>query len=252
MDVRYRPPMEERSSVTFQTITHWQNGVLNLWKGAWQITRVKPNYANAINEYERNGWARKLIDSEIKNASGPVFYLPHHGVYRPNKKSTPLRIVFEPACPYQRVSLNSFLYKGPCLIGSLLGVSLLFREEVVAFTGDILKMFLQVRLPESDCQVHRFLRRDLKTSEELSTYVLLRVNFCDKPSPDMASYLLLKIDEEHRESAPEAAEIIKRDRYIDDLIHSCPSTKDAIQRIIDVNNVIGYRWVLDKGVTLFL
>ena len=73
--------------------------------------------------------------------------------------------------------------------------------------GDILKMFLQVRLPENDCQVHKFLWRDLKTSEELSTYVLLRVNFCDKPSADMASYLLLKIAEEHRESAPEAAEI---------------------------------------------
>ena len=163
-----------------------------------------------------------------------------------------MQIVFDPAYPYQRVSLNSFLYKGPCLIGSLLGVLLRFREELVAFTGDILKMFLQVRLPESDCQVHRILWRDLKTSVELSTYVLLRVNFCDKPSADMASYLLFKIDEEHRESAPEAAEIIKRDRYIDDLIHSCPSTKDAIQRITDVNNVIGYRWVLDKGVALFL
>ena len=172
--------MEERSSGTFQAITHWQNGVSNLWKGAWQITRVKPNYANAVNEYERNEWARKLRDSELKNASGPVFYLPHHDVYRPNKKSTPLQIVFDPACPYQRVSLNSFLYKGPCLIGSLLGVLLRFREEVVAFTGDILKMFLQVRLPESDCQVHRILWRDLKTSVELSTYVLLRVNFCDK------------------------------------------------------------------------
>ena len=194
--------MEERSSVIFQTITHWQNG---------------ENYAIAINECERNAWARKLRDSEIKNASGPVFYFPHHGVYRPNKKSTPLRIVFDPACP-----------------------------------GDILKMFLQVRLPENDCQVHKFLWRDLKTSEELSTYVLLRVNFCGKPSADMASYLLLKIAEEHRESAPEAAEIIKRERYIDDLIHSCPSTKEPIQRITDVNNVIEYRWVLDKGVVLFL
>ena len=210
--------MEERSScVFFQTIIHWQNGVRSLWKGAWQKTRVKLNYANAINKYERNGWAWKFRDSEIKNASGPVFYFPHHGVYRPNKKSTPLRIVFDLPAP-----------------------------------GDILKMFLQVRLPESDCQVHKFLWRDLKTSEQLSTYVLLRVNVCDKSSADVASYLLLKIAEEHRENAPKAAEIIKRDRYIDDLIHSCASIKDAIQRITDVNNVIGYRWVLDKGVALFL
>ena len=32
--------------------------------------------------------------------------------------------------------------------------------------------------------------------------------------------------------------IIKRDRYVDDLIHSCPSTEDAIQRITDVNKTL--------------
>lgn len=55
----------------------------------------------------------------------------------------------------------------------------------------------------------------------------------------MASYVLLKIAEEHRENAPEAAEIIKRDRYVDDLIHSCSSTEDAIQRITDVDKALG-------------
>lgn len=174
--------------LTFQTIIHWQNGASNLWKGAWQKTRVKAkSYVNAINEYERNGWARKLGDSKIKNASGPAYYLPHHGVYRPEKKNTPLRIVFDRACPYQGVWLNSFVYKGPCLIGSLLGMLLRFREEVVAFTGDT--MFLQVRLPESDCQVHRFLWRSMKTSEEPSTYVLLRVTFLtNRPLTWQATY----------------------------------------------------------------
>ena len=195
-------------------------------------------YASAIQEYERNGWARKLTRSEIEKTSGPVYYLPHHGVYRPEKKSTPLRIVFDPACPYRGVSLNSFLYKGPCLIGGLLGVLLRFREEAVAFAGDISKMFLQILLPESDCQVHRFLWRDMKTSEEPSIYALLRVTFGDKPSPDMASYVMLKMAEEHRDTAPEASEIIERDRYVDDLIHSCPSSKDAIQRITDVEKIL--------------
>ena len=154
------------------------------------------------------------------------------------KKSTPLRIVFDPACPYQGISLNSFLYKGPCLIGSLLGVLLRFREEAVAFAGDISKMFLQVLLPESDCQVHRFLWREMETSQEPTTYVLLRVTFGDKPSPDMASFVMLKMAKEHRQTAPVASKIIKRDRYVDDLIHSCPSVSDAFQRITDVEKIL--------------
>ena len=119
--------------------------------------------------------------------------------------------------------LNSFLYKGPCLIGGLLGVLLRFREEAVAFAGDISKMFLQVLVPESDCQTHRFLWREMETSQEPATYILLRVTFGDKPSPDIASFVMLRMAKEHKQSAPEAAKIIERDRYVDDLIHSCPS-----------------------------
>jgi hypothetical protein len=196
-------------------------------------------YDDAIREYERNGWARKLSDTEIKNTKDPVYYLPHHGIYRPEKKSTPLRVVFDPACAYQGISLNSFLYKGPCLIGSLLGVLLRFREEAVAFAGDISKMFLQILLPESDCQTHRFLWREMETSRKPTTYVLLRVTFGDKPSPDMASFVMLKMAKEHRQTAPEASKIIERDRYVDDLIHSCPSISDAFKRITDIEKILG-------------
>ena len=185
-------------------------------------------YNDAIREYEINGWARRLTESEMKNTKSPVNYLPHHGIYRPEKKSTPLRIVFDPTC----------LHKGPCLIGSLLGVLRRFREEAVAFTGDVSKMFLHVLLPESDCHVHRFLWREMETTREPTTYVLLRVTFGDKPSPDMASFVMLKMAREHEESAPEASEIIERDRYVDDLIHSCPSTNDALRKIQDVEKIL--------------
>ncbi len=195
-------------------------------------------YSNAIREYETNGWARKLSETERKNIEGPVYYLPHHGVYRPDKKSTPLRIVFDPACLYKGISLNSFLHKGPCLIGNLLGVLLRFLEEAVAFAGDISKMFLQIRLPASDCQVHRFLWREMETTREPTTYALLRVTFGDKPSPDMASFVMLKMAKEHENSAPEASKIIERDRYVDDLIHSCPSVSDGLQRIEDIDKIL--------------
>ena len=136
------------------------------------------------------------------------------------------------------LSSNSIEFLSTQRPGSLLGVLLRFREEVVAFTGDVSKMFLQVLLPESDSHVHRFLWREMKTTREPTTYVLLRVTFGDKPSSDMASFVMLKMAREHKESAPEASEIIERDRYVDDLIHSCPSTNDGLQKIQDVEKIL--------------
>ena len=64
-------------------------------------------------EYERNGWARRLSEKDLEAKVKPVHYLPHHGIYRPDKKSTPLSTVFDLACQYPGVSLNS---KGPGFI----------------------------------------------------------------------------------------------------------------------------------------
>ena len=71
-------------------------------------------YDEVIMEYEKNGWAHSLTEDEVNANDKPVYHLPHHGVYRPEKKSTPLTVVFDPICQYQGVSLNSFLHKRPC------------------------------------------------------------------------------------------------------------------------------------------
>ena len=121
-------------------------------------------YYEVISLYTANNWTIPLSEEDLKADSKPVYYLPHHGVYRPDKKSNPLRVVFDPASPYHGVSFNSFLFKGPGPIGNLLGVLLRFREEQVAFSGDISKLFLQILLPKEDTHVHRFLWRNLGTN----------------------------------------------------------------------------------------
>ena len=127
---------------------------------------AKAKLYNAKMEYERNGWARRLGEDDLAANIKPLHYLPRHGIYRPERKSTPLRIVFDLACQYQGVSLNSFLHKGPCLVGNLLGVLLRFREENIAFVGDIAKMYLQIELPEEDTHVHRFLWSNLELTKK--------------------------------------------------------------------------------------
>ena len=139
-------------------------------------------YDEVISQYVANNWATPLREEDHKADTKPVYYLPHHGVYRPDKKSTPLQVVFNPASPYNGVSLNSFLFKGLGLIGNLLGVLLRFCEDQVAFSGDTSKMFLPILLPKEDTHVHCFLWRNLDTTREPTTYALQRVTFGDKPS----------------------------------------------------------------------
>lgn len=69
-------------------------------------------YREAMPEYEENGWSCPVSKEEHNIKT--VNYLPHHGVYRPEKTSTPLRIVFDHASHYQGTPLNAFLCQGPC------------------------------------------------------------------------------------------------------------------------------------------
>ena len=64
------------------------------------------------------------------------------------------------------------------------------------------------------------------------------MTFGDKPSPDMASFVMLKMAKDNEEDNPHAATILRRDRYMDDLIHSCPTTKKAVQSIKELDRVL--------------
>lgn len=51
-------------------------------------------YREQMREMEDLGFARKLTEKEIEEYKGPVHYIAHREVVRPDKKSSPVRIVF--------------------------------------------------------------------------------------------------------------------------------------------------------------
>ena len=89
-----------------------------------------------------------------------------------------------------------------------------------------------------DTHVHRYLWRNLELTKKPTIYALKRVTFGDKPSPDMASFVMLKMAKDNEKDNPHAAAILRRDRYMDDSIHSCPTTKEAVQRIKELDRVL--------------
>ena len=181
-------------------------------------------------EMEEMKFSRKLSKEEIEKYEGPVHYISHHAVIRTEKKSTPVRIVFNSSATYQRSKLNDYWKKGPDLLNSLFGVVLRFREREVAVSGDISKMYHRVRIPLEDQHVHRYLWRDFETERDPDTYVKTVLTFGDKPAPAMAQIALQNAVEENQELYPEAEKAIKANPYMDDLCDSLDTVKEAEQK----------------------
>ena len=69
----------------------------------------------------------------------PAWYLPIGEMKSPDK-TTKCRLVFDAAAKMDGLSLNDALEKGPCLMNSLFDVLIGWRQNEVAFPGDISKI----------------------------------------------------------------------------------------------------------------
>ncbi|XP_068203031.1 uncharacterized protein [Palaemon carinicauda] len=57
-------------------------------------------YQKEIKDMVRRGVARKLTNKEIQEYNGPIHYIHHHEVLKPDSSSTPVRIVFNSSASY--------------------------------------------------------------------------------------------------------------------------------------------------------
>ena len=56
--------------------------------------------------------------SELENTDGPIHYLPHHCVVKPDKATTKVRVIYDASAKSKpsSTSLNECLYRGPVLL----------------------------------------------------------------------------------------------------------------------------------------
>ena len=177
--------------------------------------KENPDHAKAYQEQmkqmEELGFSQKLTDEELKDYKDPVYYIAHHEVVRPEKRSTPVRIVFNSSVQYKGRCLNDCWIKGPDLLNDMFGVILRFREHPVTVSGDISKMYHRIGIPERDHHVHRFVWRDMDTTKPPDTYVKTVITSGDKPALAMAQIALRKTTEQAEESHPYAAKVLKKE-----------------------------------------
>ena len=95
------------------------------------------------------------LDPKEVNPDEPAWYLTIEEVESPDK-TTKCRLVFDTAATKDAISLNDALEKGPCFMNFLFDVLVGWRQNEIAFAGDISKMFNQIAVHPDDQKYHRF------------------------------------------------------------------------------------------------
>ena len=101
-----------------------------------------PHSTEFMQELLRNGHVEKVPDAEMVTEVGHIWYIPHDGVYQPQKPNK-IRVVFDCSAQFQGVSLNNYLLQGPEITNKFAGLICRFRKEPVAIMCDVEKMFYQ-------------------------------------------------------------------------------------------------------------
>ena len=180
------------------------------------------------------------LDPKEVNPDEPAWYLPIGEVESPDK-TTKCRLVFDAAAKKDGISLNDALEKGPCFMNSLFDVLVGWRQNEIAFAGDISKMFNQIAVHADDQKYHQFLWRDGETNKEPDVYQWVRLSFGDKPAPDLAINAINLLADRAQHGSPAAAKNLKDHTYVDDIAGSDTS----LEKVIEVTN--GIDAILCKG-----
>ena len=184
-------------------------------------------YQREVEDMLARGVARTVDRDELRGYRGPVHYIAHFAVHRPEHLTTPLRIVFDPTTQFMGHKLNEFWAKGPNFVSNLFVVLLRFRRDVVGIVGDVSKMYHSVHLEYNEQHVHRFLWRDLEVSKEPQVYALTRVTFGDRPSGILATMAMQYTALMHKELYPDVVDVVHRDTYVDDMLPNAGSRSEA-------------------------
>lgn len=180
----------------------------------------------------RNGFVERVPEAELNQDSGQQWFIPHHGIYHPQKPGK-LRVVFDCSARFMGHSLNDYLLQGPDLTNSLIGVLCRFRKDSVAIVCDIEQMFHQFKVNVEHRNYLKFLwYENGDISLEPMEYRMSVHLFGAVSSPGCANFALKQLaDDFETEYGPEVANFIRRDFYVDDGLKSLPSVEEAISLI---------------------
>ena len=232
-------PMKDRNLLLPNNRAMAWNRLKPLKKRLESSETYRQHYVEFMNKVMDSGYAEKVPEQEVTATDRkPIRYIPHHGVYHP-KKPNKIRVVFDCSAQYQGQSLNSHLLEGPNLTNNLTGVLCRFHREPIALMCDIEAMFYQVRVPQEDRDLLRFLWwENGDTSKEPREYRMTVHLFGAASSPGCSNFALKATDDDNEAAVGSAAaDFLRRDFYVDDGLKSVASVEEANELANDIKEI---------------
>ena len=240
IDGHYHIPLPFRNkNISFPNNLSLAMRRLNSLKKKFESSSVfHSDYVTFMNKIIDRGWASEVSCSY---PDGQNWFLPHHGVYHPTKNK--IRVVFDCSSSFKGFCMNKELMQGPDLTNHLLGVLIRFREEFVAFSADIESMFFQIRIPSEQRRFHQFLWwRDGDFTKPPVRYEMNAHLQGSTSSPSCSNFALkLTASDGEKEFGTKAADTLRRNFYVDDLLKSSHSVESASSLISDVSKLCDSR-----------
>lgn len=213
-------------------------------------TKLRSDYIDFMNEYIQ---LRHMSENTALPSTSAklqkLYYMPHHSVVRAESNTTKTRVVFDASCKTDSgISLNDVLAKGPVIQDELVCIISRFRTHKYAMSADIEKMYRQILISEENRSLQTILWRS-QPSDKLKEYCLNTITYGTTPASYLATACLEKLAQEYEEKAPFAAQAIKSDLYMDDLLTGANTIEDAInlrENVINIMSSAGFilrKWI---------
>ncbi|XGW34218.1 hypothetical protein V3C99_018218, partial [Haemonchus contortus] len=184
-------------------------------------------YSQIIGKYVDEGTIESF--SEAEPGAVGTYYMPHSGVWRPNKK-VPLRIVFDASSKRKgKLSLNDVIHKGESFINKIHDILITSRRGNIVLMCDIEAAFTQIRLVEPHKDLCRFLWvKNIHlppTRDNLIHYRFRRLPFGVTASPSILNMALASYLNGH--ASPLANEIADH-LYVDNIMMMANTVEEAL------------------------
>ncbi|XP_036322247.1 uncharacterized protein LOC118736259 [Rhagoletis pomonella] len=239
----FKPSFPEQIALG-QSRTSALQQFLSMERSLLKKTDLKPLYDNVLEEYVTLNHME--VTTPYESAFGDkfwAFYLPHHAVVKPEKKTTKVRVVFNASKKSgSGYSLNDVLCTGPTLQPDLMLLILKWRTYKFVFNGDVEKMYRQILLHDVDQDYQRIVFRS-DTNSPIRDYKLKTVTFGVNCVPYLAIRTLHQLAEDVKTLHPKAVSILINETYVDDILsgsHDTLSAQESLSQVIQALNSAGF------------
>ncbi|XP_075157757.1 uncharacterized protein LOC142231024 [Haematobia irritans] len=208
-------------------------------RGLMRDPERKQLYDDVLREYIELGHMVRAKEQR----EGPHYYLPHHGILKPDNTTTKLRVVFNASSRSMNgKSLNDLLYVGPILQADLVMLVLKWRFFRFVFGADISKMYRQILVNPDHTRFQKILFRE-STEDHVGDFELKTVTFGVTCAPYLAMRTLLRLADDEEDRFPIGAQCLRECLYVDDALVGANTVEEgrvAQRQLIDILQSAGF------------